>query len=300
MKKLTVCLSVLLALCCCVLLLPSQVSATGMDEGKCGDYVYWKYDLDGTLTISGIGKMWTFYTGEGPWAAFSAAVKRVVIEDGVTSISQYAFRDFENLSTVQIPDSVQEIGGAAFYNCTALTEITLPSGITEIAFSTFYGCSALRAIVLPDGVEEIAASGFEGCTSLEYIVLPDGVEGIADSGFEGCTSLEYMVIPASLRGMGEDALKDCTSLGHIFYCGRKGQWKNLTNPITLSPFCGDEDVAVVLKAAKVHCGVRWRNQFDPDTDLCKICLRNIVIPVALAAVAVLVAVKLIRRRNRLF
>ncbi len=274
MKGARIGICICLLLCSLVLLMPTGVSATDMDEGKCGDNVYWKYELDGTLTISGTGEMWIFYSAEGPWAAFTTSVKRVIIEDGVTSIGEYAFRDFENLSYVQIPESVLSIGGAAFLNCTALTEITLPSGITKIYFSTF-----------------------SGCASLIGIVLPDGVTGIAPGAFEGCTSLEYIVIPAGLVGIGYDAFKDCSNLWHILYRGNKGQWKNLTIPIY---HADDQDNADALEDVKVHYGARWRKQIDPTTDLCKICRRNIIFSVLFVAAAVFVVVKIIRRRNRLF
>ncbi len=40
-----------------------------------------------------------------------------MIEDGITSISQYSFYDCENLTEVSIPSSVKAIGYEAFHWC---------------------------------------------------------------------------------------------------------------------------------------------------------------------------------------
>ena len=61
-------------------------------SGQCGDTATWTYDEDGTLTISGTGKMWNF-NGEyeyldddtniflAPWSALKTSIKKVKIED---------------------------------------------------------------------------------------------------------------------------------------------------------------------------------------------------------------------------
>ncbi len=56
-------IKVLLAMCICIVGIACiSISASAEDtSGSCGDYVTWKYE-DGTLTISGTGKM-TNYEG---------------------------------------------------------------------------------------------------------------------------------------------------------------------------------------------------------------------------------------------
>ena len=66
--------------------------------------VTWSLD-GGTLTISGEGAMANYNYGESPWFN-SAAITKIVIEDGVTSIGNYAFSQLTKLTSVTIPDRV--------------------------------------------------------------------------------------------------------------------------------------------------------------------------------------------------
>ena len=67
------------------------------ETGACGDNVVW--DLtDGTLTISGSGAMTEYTATKMPWYASRASITAVVVEDGVTSISPYAFQSYTALT----------------------------------------------------------------------------------------------------------------------------------------------------------------------------------------------------------
>ena len=70
----------------------------------------WTLDADGTMTISGSGAM-----TDSP-AGGNSNVKKVVIENGVTSIGDYAFDSCSNLASIEIPSGVTSIGSSALYN----------------------------------------------------------------------------------------------------------------------------------------------------------------------------------------
>ena len=149
----------------------------------------WKLDADGTMTISGTGTMKN-YNRNSP-VYMNSKVKKVVIENGVTSIGNFAFYNCTSLTSITIPDSVTSIGEWAFKECTSLTSITISSSVTSIEFGTFKGCSSLTSITIPDGVTSIGAYAFAGCTSLTSITIPDSVTSIkAYAAFNGCTSLK--------------------------------------------------------------------------------------------------------------
>ena len=108
-------LSVFLVLCFVLTLLPTAF-ADSSTSGKCGDNLTWTLDGDGTLTISGTGKMWDsdYYNDyDVPWADFLASIEKVVISKGVTSIGNEAFKWCERLTNVTIPDSITSIGNSA-------------------------------------------------------------------------------------------------------------------------------------------------------------------------------------------
>ena len=85
--------------------------AAGETSGACGNGVQWSY-TNSTLTISstgtGTGVMNNFSSySTTPWATKVNVTTKIVIESGVTAIGDYAFKDFKNVTTVEIADTVQ-------------------------------------------------------------------------------------------------------------------------------------------------------------------------------------------------
>ena len=157
MKKI---LSVLLT----VLLLFSAIpvfsyAADTVASGDCGENgsnVTWSLDADGTLTISGTGKMADFSSSSNmPWSSYSTSVYSVNIGDGVTSIGTHAFDYCSELTSVTIPDSVTTIGESAFEGCNRLPSIEIPDSVTAIGPSAFYGCTSLASVRMSDNVTKI-------------------------------------------------------------------------------------------------------------------------------------------------
>ncbi len=71
-----------------------------MSSGKCGDNLTWTLD-DGTLTISGHGKMENYFlTNPAPWYHCRASITKVVIKDGVTTIGRCAFNKCTSLKEI--------------------------------------------------------------------------------------------------------------------------------------------------------------------------------------------------------
>ena len=101
------------------------------------DNLTWTLDADGTLTISGKGEMKDYDIDGSPVAQKKDSVKKVVIEDGITNIVDFAFFDCTVLESIEIPGSVASIGNFAFCSCIRLTDITIPGSVTSIGESTF-------------------------------------------------------------------------------------------------------------------------------------------------------------------
>ena len=110
----------------------------------------WTLYEDGTLTISGTGAMKSYRNDDSPAVQKKDNVKKVVIEDGVTSIGEWAFSCC-GLTSITIPSSVTSIGRYAFYKCTGLTSITIPDSVTSIGDSAFSNCNSLKTISLSCG-----------------------------------------------------------------------------------------------------------------------------------------------------
>ena len=111
-------LSFVLAVLMIASLLPvTALAADIVASGTCGaedsggNNLMWMLDSEGTLTISGTGKM-DYYTTtlRPPWKKYQDDIKTVQIDDGVTSIGQLAFCGLHSLTSITIPSSVAMIG----------------------------------------------------------------------------------------------------------------------------------------------------------------------------------------------
>ena len=210
-------LSVFLVLCFVLTLLPTAF-ADSPTSGKCGDNLTWTLDGDGTLTISGTGKMWDsdYYNDyDVPWADFLASIEKVVISKGVTSIGNEAFKWCERLTNVTIPDSITSIGNSAFYDCSSLTSVTIPDSVTSIGEWAFYGCSSLTSVTIPHGVTSIGGAAFWGCSSLTSVTIGNSVTSIGEWAFSDCSSLTSVTIPDSVTSIGYSAFSGCSSLTSV-------------------------------------------------------------------------------------
>ena len=216
-------------------------------SGTTGDCT-WSFDEStGTLTISGNGEM----DGNVSWCDYLSVIKTVVIEDGVTTIGDFAFFSCSSLTSITIPDSVTSIGEAAFVGCSSLKSVTIPDGVISIGDRAFEACSSLTSIdvgvenkyfssvdgnlynkaktefiqyaigknqndfVIPNSVTNIIGYAFCGCSSLTSITIPDGVTYIGYKAFYDCSSLTGITIPDSVTSIDYEAFRGCSSLTSI-------------------------------------------------------------------------------------
>ena len=128
-----------------------------------------------------------------PWYNYQEKIKKVVIENGVTSIGGYAFNDCISLTSITIPNSVKSIGSYAFLYCKGLTSITIPNSVTSIGNWAFYGCSSLTSITIPNSVTSIGKSAFD-YSGLTSITIPNSVTSIGEFAFSNCTSLTSITV----------------------------------------------------------------------------------------------------------
>ena len=180
-------------------------SSSPVEEGTCGDDLTWKLSNNGTLTIAGVGMM----TDPDVLAPLHLRVKKLVLKDGVTSISASAFRTYTHLTSVKLPDSVAYIGNQAFKFCVELSSITLPSSTKSIRIETFCRCSKLASVTLPYGVTMIESRAFANCTALESIQFPVSLSQISAWAFSNCEKLSSVSIPESVTSIRNGAFSGC-------------------------------------------------------------------------------------------
>ena len=233
----------LLVICMAISLLPAAALAdTAAKSGKCGensgDNVVWALDDNGTLTISGEGRMKDFDTmySTHPWENFDKEIKSVVVKEGVQSIGDYALYNCVNLKSVTLPSGLKFIGDCAFkgtaiesivfpdslysigdsaFSVTPIKNIDFPSALNNIGSYSFENCLGLTSVVIPDSVEYMFEGAFYGCKNLKSATIGKKVDQIYDSTFSNCTSLETVNLPDAIKYLGIASFYNCTSLKSI-------------------------------------------------------------------------------------
>lgn len=143
-------------------------------------------------------------------------ITNLVIPDGVTNVSQYAFCRCKSLTSVTIPNSVTSIGRCAFWGCNDLKSITIGSGVTTIEEEAFENCSGLTSIVIPSSVTSIDERSFYGCSGLTSVIIPNNVTAIGNKAFSECKGLTSVTIGNSVHNIGDQSFANCTHLENVF------------------------------------------------------------------------------------
>ena len=147
-------------------------------SGTCGTNVTWTLDDKGTITIAGIGiiddcndhDQWGL-NPLTPWYDYTRSIKKVTINEGVTSIGNCAFYGCEFLTDVSIPDGVTRIGRYAFTRG-IMNEITIPASVTVIGEYAFAYCRNLTDVYYTGSKEEWSSISFNsGNTILTTAVI---------------------------------------------------------------------------------------------------------------------------------
>ena len=175
----------------------------------------------GTLTFSGEGAMENYQTMHfvAPWKKISNQIKKIVIENGVTSIGSNAFYQCSDMqATLDLSDAkaLTSIGNNAFYGCKKLTgSLEIPDSVTKIGAEAFRDCNNLSGnFELPKGLQSVGNDAFCNCYNLTGgLKLPDTVTSIGTGAFYNCAKLDgYLVLSSSLTKIPQNAFNNCVNL----------------------------------------------------------------------------------------
>ena len=206
-------------------------AATSGDFGE-NSCLHWEVStgvLSGkTLTISGTGAMPDFDFPNGnlaPWWNYEALgmltsfgnfklegeLKKVVIKDGVTNVSDYALFFLPAATQVTLPESVTSIGRYGIAMCSKLTGMSIPKGVTGIGDFGLAG-NGLTAVTLPDGLQSLGRGAFDSCASLTNTTLPAAITAVPGKCFADCTKLLNVNYAGTVTAIGDLAFESCKAL----------------------------------------------------------------------------------------
>lgn len=207
-------------------------NATTVAEGTAGESVTWVLTDDGVLTINGTGEMNTEWYAP-PWKEYNESITEVVVEEGITKISDSAFCYAENLVTVSISSTVTYVTGYTFDSCDMLEEInvaeentayksvdgilftedektlvmypankncdkyTIPSSVTTIEKMAFESNQGINTVIIPDTVTVMGISAFTD-SAISTIIVGNGIDTIPQSCFSH-SSTDSIILSDSVK-----------------------------------------------------------------------------------------------------
>ena len=154
----------------------------------------------------------------------------------ITNITNHAFYQCFDITSVVLPNTITVIGNYAFYNCIGIISVDFSNNLNTIGKEAFVLCTALEHIEFPETLTQINKNAFRGCTGLSgsitipphltiveegvfvnckisSVIFSEGVETIKSQAFYNCP-LVSIQIPSTLTTIGSDALYN--TLGYKF------------------------------------------------------------------------------------
>jgi hypothetical protein len=239
-----------------MILLPMVANAHDIEvQNADGVTIYYNYTSDGTeLEVTFRGPYSNSYSNEYKG---SVVIPEEVTYMGstrkVTSISNDAFSNCGNLTSITIPHSVKSIGDYAFWKCsflrkvivpdiaswcgikfgydeanplyyarhlysdenTEIKDLIIPDGVTSIGYEAFYYCSGLTSVTISNSVTSIGEYAFYECSGLTSVTIGNSVTSIAKRAFSHCFALHSIIIPNSVTSIGDEAFKGNRTLNSV-------------------------------------------------------------------------------------
>ena len=178
-------------------------------------------------------------------AFYNTTIKEIYIPEGITTIGDWAFRDWVNpesdegynvrLTSVTIPKTVTRIGEMAFGECKDLISVVFAEGsvLERIDDGAFSG-TAISSISLPASIKTIGSTSavsegiseggvFARCGKLENVSFEkdenenSAMETFGSYVFQSCSLLKSIVVPASTVTLGEGMFMNCSLLESVVF-----------------------------------------------------------------------------------
>ena len=158
----------------------------------------------------------------------------------ITSIYNYYFYQYGNMTKFTMCDSVETIGEGAFGGCVKLANLTLSKNlnvekfnVSSLSDTPWYNalneCLIVNNVLLiapntitgevtiDEGVVKISAGVFKDNTAITKVNIPSTVEIIGQNAFYGCTGLEVVNFAENtkLQVLSESVFYSCSKISSI-------------------------------------------------------------------------------------
>ena len=197
-------------------LLPDSVETIGFSESNDGAFRNCPAlkDFRYPLSLKNVPDYWY---GKG-MLSDCPSLREVVIQEGVTDLADYVFKDAAFLSRVTLPSTLKTVGKYSFAGDVNLPDVKLPETLTLLKEGAFQNCTGLTVFTLPENLEEIHGFAFQGCENLEEVRFNRKLTKIWDGAFEGCVELLRADLPDGIVQLGSNTSDETGGTGVFANC----------------------------------------------------------------------------------
>lgn len=164
--------------------------------------ITWELKKDGTLIISGTGKMPDMDRDKYPWAKKAKKITSVKICEGITALGKHCFSNYHikekhqyQISTICLSTTLEEISDYAFY-CNNISALSIPPILKSIGSHAFSG-NDISALSIPPALKRIGKWAFSG-NKIEALEIPCSVEDIGDGAFS-YNRISVLQLPQNIK-----------------------------------------------------------------------------------------------------
>lgn len=188
-------------------------------------------------------------SAEKIFTADGELIEHLVLPEGMTEISAYAFFKVKSIQSVTFPTTLQYIGNQAFgsngnmgdvyisdlsawcrvnrdgdesvmsstlyLNGVEVVDLVIPDDVDRIGTYAFSRFSSIKTVTMPNTVTEIGEGAFMHTWYLERISLSDAVTVLPEKLFYENRNLQEIKMPEQLESIGESAFYLCESVKEI-------------------------------------------------------------------------------------
>lgn len=161
------------------------------------DTLTWDFNADnGTLSIHGEGLMRSYFDVRPEWEQYRDSILVITLDDGITSVGEYAFENYRSVTEVRLPDSIEIIDDGAFDYDTELRKITLPASLKYVGYRAFYNTLLWEPadLVFPEGCEFIGDYAFHSALKSGGVVsLPASLKYLGMQSFTNAYLSDFII-----------------------------------------------------------------------------------------------------------
>ncbi len=196
---------------------------------------------DGKLSITGSGDI-VANGDKGLNVKNPEKVKTVYIDEGITSLPRYSFKDMPDITKVSLPDSLTSLDAFTFNNCSKLKNATLGPNIKNVNPTAFSGCTSLEFVDVSSANPYFKST--DGCVcdkdlailwilpeGKSTLTLPSTVHNIVNASSPNLKSIQC----GSIMGVGNN-WNGFTALENITYTDTTYGLRTYDNAIYNSSF----------------------------------------------------------------